>query len=205
MPAAHPAEPGQRAPIPTLALTHARRAGTAARLAPAAHMSGRQRNIRKRRALDEEEEEEQQQQQAAGGEGEQEQGGGGLSVEDTKLLQKQRQRRTVRGRGGRCCACAPPGRRRRAAPWHTSRRAVWRAWHCRARPHSTTDPARPAALTRPGAPGPANQGIDASSLAVADTAPRLADVAAGAAGPDVLVGAFKKEKRQAAAAEDPHM
>jgi hypothetical protein len=46
-------------------------------------MASKQRNIRKRRALDDEEE--------AAGEGEEPV----LSVEDTKLLQKQRQRKTV--------------------------------------------------------------------------------------------------------------
>lgn len=45
-------------------------------------MSGKQRNIRKRRALDEQEELSEDEAQ-------------GLSVQDTKLLQKQRQRKTV--------------------------------------------------------------------------------------------------------------
>ncbi len=48
------------------------------------------------------------------------------------------------------------------------------------------------------------QGIEASSLAVADKAPKLADAAAGA-GPDVLEAAFKKEKRRTATEEDPLM
>ncbi len=53
-----------------------------------------------------------------------------------------------------------------------------------------------------------NQGIDATTLAVADKAPRLGDMAASVGsggGPDVLEAAFKKEKRRVAADEDPHM
>ena len=52
------------------------------------------------------------------------------------------------------------------------------------------------------------QGIDTTTLAVADRAPRLGDMAAAAGsggGPDVLEAAFKKEKRRAAAEEDPHI
>ena len=60
-------------------------------------MSGKQRNIRKRRALDE---------QAELSEGEPEAAVEGqpprLTAEDVKLLQKQRQRRTV----GACCSAA---------------------------------------------------------------------------------------------------
>ncbi len=48
-------------------------------------MSGKQRNIRKRRALDEEEEQEE------------EEKGPKLTSEDIKLLQKQRLRKTARG------------------------------------------------------------------------------------------------------------
>lgn len=78
----------------------------------------RQRNIRKRRALDEED---------AGGEEED----GGLSVEDTKLLQKARQRKTVRLR---CIwGAVEPGER---SGW-------WAAWR---RPGGSVESAAGAAV-----------------------------------------------------------
>lgn len=60
-------------------------------------MTGKQRNIRKRRALDEQEELSDGEGAAApGGEGAGEPAAPRLTAEDIKALQKQRQRRTVR-------------------------------------------------------------------------------------------------------------
>ena len=78
-------------------------------------MSRKQRNIRKRRALDEQEELSEDEAQ-------------GLSVQDTKLLQKQRQRKTVRvGLRPRAPALPAPALTRRRS--HPIRRA-WtpRSW-----------------------------------------------------------------------------
>lgn len=78
-------------------------------------MSGKQRNIRKRRALDEQEElsdGEAAAPAAAGGQGS-EPAAPRLTAEDIRALQKQRQRRTVRAW---TCACHRARQRNKAWP-----------------------------------------------------------------------------------------
>ena len=139
-------------------------------------MSGKQRNIRKRRALDEEEGEE-------GGEGEQ-----APSLEDTKLLQKARQRRTVSAAG---CGRAP-GLVAALQAAVTARRRLQSLSSCR-----TTDWPAPAGTQgiEAGTLAVADRAPQLGAGAGAG----------GPGGPDVLEAAFKKEKRRVASEEDPHM
>lgn len=152
-------------------------------------MSGKQRHIRKRRALDEQEE------LPDGPEGGEEEAPR-LTAEDIRLMQKQRQRRTVRcgavGEAWRCDA----GDARHACV-RRSRRSIAACPLTRASPRC-----RPLAARK--------QGVEASTLGMAHLrADKKAAAAAGeerdAGGGGGLQAAFKRERRLFSEEDDPHM
>lgn len=171
-------------------------------------MSGKQRNLRKRRALDEQEE------LPDGPDGAEGEGGAPrLTAEDIRLLQKQRQRHGVRG-GCRAAGWCLVVCRRQCL---SSRSGLWlpcgaihppaQGQQPRCSPPHACD-FKPLPCPPPIAPPACQQGVEASTLAVADTRAERKAAAAAAAGSrqqDVLQAAFKRERRLHSEEEDPHM